>query len=160
MVLAARLKRPWPIVLGILAATLVNHTLAGLLGAWLRRTLGPDALRWVLGLSFLLAALWALKPDTARDAPAPIGHAGVFVITLVSFFVAEIGDKTQLATMMLAAKYPSLPAVVAGTTVGMLLADAPVVFLGHFASERIPFKAIRIAAAGVFAALGVATLAG
>jgi putative Ca2+/H+ antiporter (TMEM165/GDT1 family) len=158
VVLAARFKRPWPIVLGILAATVVNHTVAGLVGAWLRHVLGPDLLRGCLGISFLLAAAWALKADKVED-PQPIGLYGVFVITWVSFFIAEIGDKTQLATVMLAAKYPSLVTVVAGTTVGMLLADAPAVFLGHLASERIPFKAVRIVSAIVFAALGVATLA-
>jgi Ca2+/H+ antiporter, TMEM165/GDT1 family len=158
IVLAARFKRPWPILLGILAATLVNHTAAGLVGAWLRHALGADLLRWCLGVSFLLAAAWALKPDTVRDEPKPVGHYGVFVITLVSFFIAEIGDKTQLATVMLAAKYPSLIAVVAGTTVGMLLADAPAVFLGHVVSERFPFRAVRIVSAIVFAALGLATL--
>jgi len=159
IMLAARFKRPWPILLGILAATLVNHTVAGFVGVWLRQILGADLLRWFLGISFLLAAAWALKPDTVQLDQKPIGHYGVFVVTLTSFFIAEIGDKTQVATMMLAAKYPSLVAVVAGTTAGMLLADAPAVFLGHIASERIPFKAVRIVSAIVFAALGVATLA-
>jgi putative Ca2+/H+ antiporter (TMEM165/GDT1 family) len=158
IVLAARFKRPWPIVLGILAATLVNHIVAAFVGVWVRHTLGPQLLRWCLGASFLLAAAWALKPDTLKDEPRKIGHYGVFVITLISFFIAEIGDKTQLATVILAAKYPSLIAVVAGTTAGMLLADAPAVFLGHMASERIPFKAVRIVSAIVFVALGLATL--
>jgi Ca2+/H+ antiporter, TMEM165/GDT1 family len=158
MMLAARFRRPWPIVLGIACATLANHVLAGLVGAWLRSELGPDVLRWVLGVSFLLAAGWALKPDQADDEPQAVGHAGVFVIAAVSFFLAEMGDKTQLATAMLAARYPSLAAVVAGTTVGMLVADVPVVFLGHKVADRIPFRAVRIAAALAFAALGLATL--
>ncbi len=158
VVLAARFKRPWPIVLGILTATLINHTVAGLVGAWLRHVLGPELLRICLGSAFLLAAAWALKPDTVDDKPKPTGHYGVFLITVMSFFIAEMGDKTQIATVMLAAKYPSLVLVVAGTTVGMLLADVPAVFLGHVASGRIPFKAVRIVAALVFAALGVATL--
>jgi putative Ca2+/H+ antiporter (TMEM165/GDT1 family) len=159
IVLAARYKRPWPIVLGIAAATLVNHTVAGFIGVLLRQALGPGLLRWCLGISFLLAAAWALKPDRIEDNPKPIGQYGVFVITLVSFFVAEMGDKTQLATVMLAAKYSSLTAVVAGTTAGMLAADVPAVFLGHLASERIPLKVVRIVSAIVFAALGLATLA-
>ena len=158
IVLAARFRRPWPILLGILVATLANHTIAGLVGAWVRQMLGPQALRWALGISFLLAAAWALKPDTVEDDPKPVGHYGVFAIALVSFFLAEIGDKTQLATVMLAAKYPSLVSVVAGTTAGMLLADAPAVFLGHAASERVSFKAVRIVSAVVFAALGLTTL--
>ena len=163
IVLAARFKRPWPIVAGILVATLMNHTLAGVVGAWLRLQLGPEVLRWCLGASFVLAAGWMLKPDRAdRDGedPKPIGHYGVFTITAMSFFLAEMGDKTQLATVMLAAKYPSLAAVVAGTTAGMLLADVPAVFLGHVASDRIPFKAVRIVSALVFGVLGLTTLLG
>jgi putative Ca2+/H+ antiporter (TMEM165/GDT1 family) len=158
--LAARFKRPWTILVAILVATLVNHTVAGYVGVWLRQALRPDLLRGCLGVSFLLAALWAVKPDSLEQDPKTIGHARVFAVTLVSFFIAEIGDKTQLATVMLAARYPSLLAVVAGTTAGMLVANAPAVFLGHVASDRIPFKAVRIVAAAVFAALGVITLLG
>jgi putative Ca2+/H+ antiporter (TMEM165/GDT1 family) len=155
--LAARFRQPWPILLAILTATLLNHALAAYIGIWLQRELPHDLLRVALGVSFLLAAAWALKPDRP-DAVRTIGRSGVFAVTLVSFFIAEIGDKTQLATVMLAAKYPSLVAVVAGTTTGMLLADAPAVLFGHFVSGRIPMGTIRIAAALVFAALGVVTL--
>ncbi len=157
--LAARFRKPWPILLAILTATLANHTLAAYIGIWLQHELPHDLLRIVLGVSFLLAAAWALKPDRPAGAKT-LGGSGVFAVTLVSFFIAEIGDKTQVATVMLAAKYPSLLAVVAGTTTGMVLADAPAVLFGHFASERIPLRAIRIVAALVFAALGLATLVG
>jgi putative Ca2+/H+ antiporter (TMEM165/GDT1 family) len=160
LMLAARFKRPIPIVLGILVATLANHTLAGLVGEWVRHAVNPDYLRWGLGASFLAVALWALKPDTVDEELAPVGRYGVFLITLTTFFIAEIGDKTQLATVMLAAKYPSLVSVVAGTTFGMLIADVPAVFLGQMASAKIPFKAVRIAAALMFAALGIVTLLG
>ena len=160
LMLAARFTRPIPIVLGILVATLANHTLAGLVGEWVRQSLNPDYLRWGLGGSFLAVALWALKPDKMEVAISPVSHYGVFLITLTTFFIAEIGDKTQLATVMLAAKYPSLFWVVAGTTFGMLLADVPAVFIGQMASARIPFKAVRIVAALLFAALGIATLCG
>jgi len=160
MMLAARFQRPWTIVAGIGVATLVNHTIAGLIGAWLRQHLGPELLRSCLGATFLLAAAWMLKPDRAGDEPAARGHYGVFAVTVVSFFLAEMGDKTQVATLILAARYPSLVAVVAGTTAGMLLADLPAVFLGRLASDRLPFAAIRLFAAAVFAALGVASLLG
>ena len=160
LLLAARFKRPLPIVLGILFATLANHTLAALAGEWLRHALNPEYLRWGLGLSFLAVALWALQPDTMDDEPKTLGRYGVFAITLSTFFVAEIGDKTQFATVMLAAKFPALIAVVAGTTCGMLIADVPAVFLGHRASHRIPFGAMRVVAAILFAALGIATLLG
>jgi len=161
IVLAARFQRPWTIVSAIGLATLANHTVAAYVGVLLRQALRPDLLKISLGLSFLLAALWALKPDSLDEGgPKTTGHTRAFAVTLVSFFIAEIGDKTQVATVMLAAKYPSLLAVVAGTTTGMLLANVPAVFLGHVASDRIPFKAVRIVSAAVFAALGVATLAG
>jgi len=161
IVLAARFQRPWTIVSAIGLATLANHTVAAYVGVLLRQALRPDLLKISLGLSFLLAALWALKPDSLDEGgPKTTGQARAFTVTLVSFFIAEIGDKTQVATVMLAAKYPSLLAVVAGTTTGMLLANVPAVFLGHVASDRIPFKAVRIVSAAVFAALGVATLAG
>jgi putative Ca2+/H+ antiporter (TMEM165/GDT1 family) len=155
LVLAARFRRPWPIVAGILVATLANHALAGLVGNWVRSVVPPDALRWILAASFLAVAAWALKPDTFDEGDAKITHAGVFVVTVIAFFLAEMGDKTQVATVMLAAKFPSLAAVVIGTTLGMLIANVPVVFAGKLASEKIPFKAIRIAAAVIFAAIGL-----
>ncbi|MEI6987036.1 MAG: TMEM165/GDT1 family protein [Rhodospirillaceae bacterium] len=160
LILAARFKKPLPIILGILVATLANHTIAGLLGEWIRLAVQPDHLRYGLGLSFLAVALWALKPDKLDGDANPVGRYGVFLITLTTFFLAEIGDKTQLATVMLAAKFPSLVAVVAGTTVGMMIADVPAVFFGNIASDRIPFKAVRMVAAALFASFGIATLLG
>ncbi len=160
LILAARFRRPVPIILGILFATLMNHSLAGLLGAWVRAAVAPDALRWGLGLSFLAIAAWALKPDRIDDEPVAIGKYGAFAVTLVAFFLAEIGDKTQVATVALAARFDSLVAVVAGTTAGMLVADVPAVFLADRASTKIPFKAIRYMAAALFAAMGAAALAG
>jgi putative Ca2+/H+ antiporter (TMEM165/GDT1 family) len=155
LVLAARYRRPWPIVLGILVATLVNHAIAGAVGNWVRGVVPPDVLRWLLALSFFAVAAWALKPDTydEKEQPPASSHS-VFMVTVVAFFLAEMGDKTQVATVMLAAKFPSLLAVVLGTTFGMLLANVPVVFAGKLAADRIPFKAIRIVAALIFAALG------
>jgi Ca2+/H+ antiporter, TMEM165/GDT1 family len=158
LVLAARFRRPLPIVAGILVATLVNHALAGLAGNFVRGMLPPEVLRILVALSFLAVAAWALKPDTLDDAPPPATRWGVFGVTVVAFFLAEMGDKTQVATIVLAAKYPSLVQVVLGTTVGMLLANVPVVLVGKAASQRIPFKAVRIAAAALFAALGVYAL--
>jgi putative Ca2+/H+ antiporter (TMEM165/GDT1 family) len=156
LVLAARYRRPWPIVLGIVVATLVNHAIAGAVGSWVRSVVPPDVLRILLALSFFAVAAWALKPDKLDDADQPpISSRGVFAVTVVAFFLAEMGDKTQVATVMLAAKFPSLVAVVIGTTLGMLLANVPVVFAGKLAAERIPFKAIRIVAAVIFAALGL-----
>lgn len=159
LVLAARFRRPVPIVLGILVATIVNHGLAASLGAWVRHVLPPEALRIGLGLSFLGVAIWALVPDRLDEEEAtPRGAANVFLVTLVSFFIAEIGDKTQLATVMLAARYDALFAVVAGTTLGMLLADVPAVWLGRAASPRLPLRLIRYIAASVFALLGAGVL--
>jgi putative Ca2+/H+ antiporter (TMEM165/GDT1 family) len=160
LLLSARFRRPVPIILGIFVATLANHTLAGLLGAWISDALSPDVLRWGLGISFLAIAAWALKPDKLDEQPSTLGHYGVFFVTLVAFFLAEIGDKTQLATIALAAKYQALVPVVAGTTLGMMLADVPAVFFAGIASSKIPFKAIRIAAALLFAALGIGVIAG
>ncbi len=158
--LAARYRRPGTIILGIFVATLANHALAGLAGAWVRTVLGPDVLRWLLGGSLLVIAVWTLKPDHLDEAPRLVGRTGVFVITVVAFFLAEMGDKTQVATVVLAAQYTPLVAVVVGTTLGMMLANAPVVVLGSRFSRRIPFRAARLIAAALFAALGVATLAG
>ena len=137
LVLAARFRRPWPIVAGILVATLANHALAGWLGNWVRGVVPADVLRWLLAASFFAVALWALKPDTLDDERTPeAGRWGVFGVTVVAFFLAEMGDKTQIATVMLAAKFDELVAVVVGPTRG------------------IPFKAIRIVAAAIFAAIG------
>ena len=159
LMLSARLRKPVPIILGIAVATLFNHTLAGLAGAWVRELVPATYLRWLLALSFLIVALWALKPDKLDDdAPVSYSHLGAFMVTVVAFFLAEIGDKTQIATVMLAARFDNLVAVVAGTTLGMLIADAPVVLVGKLAANRIPFKAVRIVAAALFAALAVLTL--
>ncbi len=156
LVLAARYGRPWPIIAGIFVATLFNHAIAGWVGNWVRGMVPPDVLRWLLALSFFAVAAWALKPDKLDedDAP-PVSHWGVFGVTVVAFFLAEMGDKTQIATVMLAAKFESLVAVVAGTTLGMLLVNVPTVFIGRAAAEKIPFRAVRIAAAALFAGLGL-----
>jgi putative Ca2+/H+ antiporter (TMEM165/GDT1 family) len=155
LMLAIRYRRPWPIVAGILVATLLNHTLAGLVGSWIRTAVPPDVLRWLLALSFFAVAAWALKPDTLDDAAPATTRLGVFGITVVAFFLAEMGDKTQIATAILAARFDALIPVIAGTTAGMLIADVPAVFIGKLAAERIPFRAVRIVAALLFAALGV-----
>lgn len=154
-ILAARFKKPFPIILGILAATTVNHGLAGALGAWITANVSPEILRWVLGLSFIGMAVWTLIPDKIEEEETQVARKfGVFGATLVTFFLAEMGDKTQIATVMLAAKFDALAAVVVGTTLGMLIANVPVVFAGKLAADRIPFKAIRIVAAAIFAAIG------
>jgi len=159
LMLAARFRRPMPIILGILAATLANHALAGFLGNLVRTLVPAEVLRWLVALSFFAVALWALKPDKLdADVPPPATPWGVFGVTVVAFFIAEMGDKTQVATVLLAAKFASLAAVVFGTTLGMLLANVPVVLIGNVASAKIPFKAVRIAAALLFGALGVYAL--
>jgi putative Ca2+/H+ antiporter (TMEM165/GDT1 family) len=159
LVLAARYKKPWPIVAGIFVATLVNHGIAGAIGAWLTKAIGPDAMRWVLGISFIAMAAWMLVPDKLDDdAGASRKVGGVFVTTTLLFFLVEIGDKTQIATVALAARFDSLPAVVMGTTVGMILANAPVAFFGEALAKRLPVRAVHMVAAFVFAALGVGVL--
>lgn len=159
--LAARFKKPLPIVLGILAATLVNHGLAGALGAWITAALDPAVLRWVLGLSFLGMAAWTLVPDKIEDEETRIAQRfGVFGATLVTFFLAEMGDKTQVATVAMAAHYASPLLVVIGTTAGMLVADVPAVFLGDKLAHRIPMRLVHAVAAVIFALLGLATLLG
>jgi len=155
LLLAARFRKPVPIILGILVATLVNHALAGIVGAWVRQVVPPEYLRWLLVVSFFAVALWALKPDKFDDADAPTSRFGVFAVTAFTFFIAEIGDKTQIATVVLAARFDNLIAVVAGTTVGMLIADVPVVLIGNKAAARIPLRAVRHVAAGLFALLGI-----
>jgi putative Ca2+/H+ antiporter (TMEM165/GDT1 family) len=159
LLLAARFRRPLPIVLGILVATLANHALAGLVGAWVRQIVPAAYLRWLLAASFLAVALWALKPDRLdTHEAAPASRLGVFAVTVIAFFLAEIGDKTQIATMILAAKFNDLAAVIAGTTLGMLVADVPVVYVGRAAAGRIPLRAVRIIAATLFAVLAVVAL--
>jgi Ca2+/H+ antiporter, TMEM165/GDT1 family len=163
LLLAARFRKPWPIIAGILVATVLNHAVAAWVGAWLVQWLSPLALRWIVAGSFLAVALWALKPDRldaggrhllAGGVPRP-GWGRAFAATTIAFFLAEIGDKTQVATVLLAAKYSPLWQVVAGTTVGMLLANVPVVALGHRFADRLPLAAARIAAAAVFALLAI-----
>ena len=155
LVLAARFRKPWPIVWGILVATLANHGLAGALGSWVTTQLGPEALRWVLGGSFLAMAVWILVPDKLDegDQEAP-PRFGIFATTVVAFFIAEMGDKTQVATVMLAAQFNSWFWVVAGTTLGMMLANAPVVWLGDALTRRVSLKWVHRISAVVFAVLG------
>lgn len=160
VVLAAKFRRPVPIILGILAATLANHALAGILGTWMPALLAPEVLRWVLGISFLSMALWTLVPDRLDEAEARLPHYSVFFTTLVSFFLAEVGDKTQIATMALAARFHSFFAVVGGTVLGMMLADVPAVLIGHRIAARIPLRLVHGIAAALFALLGIATLFG
>ena len=159
LVLAARFRKPWPIVLGILAATVVNHALAGAVGAWVTTQLGPDMLRWVLGISFLAMAGWMLIPDKLDDEDAgPAPRFGVFATTVLLFFLAEMGDKTQIATVMLAAQYSAYLWVVAGTTFGMMLANAPVVWLGERMTRLVPLRVVHIVSALIFAGLGLLAL--
>jgi Ca2+/H+ antiporter, TMEM165/GDT1 family len=158
LVLAARFRRPWPIIAAILVATLANHALAGLLGASISAWLGDDVLRWILGVSFLAMAAWTLIPDKLDDEESKPGRFGVFGTTLIAFFIAEMGDKTQVATVALAAQYASLFAVVAGTTLGMLLANAPVVLFGDRITRAVPMKVVHRIAAAIFAVLGILAL--
>ena len=160
-ILAARFKKPLPIVLGILAATLVNHGLAGALGAWIMSVVSPGVLRWVLGLSFIGMAVWTLIPDKIEEEETQVAqHLGVFGATLVTFFLAEMGDKTQIATVAMAAHYGTPVLVIIGTTLGMLIADVPAVFVGDRLAARIPMKLVHSIAAAIFALLGIATLLG
>jgi putative Ca2+/H+ antiporter (TMEM165/GDT1 family) len=155
LVLAAKYRKPWPICLGVLVATLVNHAIAAEVGAWLSSWLTPDVQRWLIGGSFIAVAIWALFPDKADDGAAKRNGHGVFVATLIAFFLAEMGDRTQIATAILAAQYHPLWEVVAGTTAGMLVANVPVVFLGARFASKLPLRAARICAALLFAALGL-----
>jgi putative Ca2+/H+ antiporter (TMEM165/GDT1 family) len=160
LLLAARYRRPLPIIAGILIATLANHFVAGALGAWASSLVAPAMLRWIVGASLLAIAAWTLIPDKFEGEVKASTRYGLFALTCVVFFVAEIGDKTQIATIVLAAKFQSLGAVVLATTFGMMIANVPVVLLGSAASQRIPFKLVRAIAALLFAALGVAALLG
>ena len=158
-ILAARFKKPVPIILGILLATLVNHGLAGVFGAWITSVVSPEAMRWVLGLSFIAMAIWTLIPDKIEEEETQIAQKlGVFGATLVTFFLAEMGDKTQIATVALAAHYGAPLLVVIGTTLGMLIADVPAVFVGNKFAAKIPMKLVHSIAAGIFAIMGVLTL--
>ena len=159
LVLSARYRRPLPILAGIQCATLANHAAAGLIGNLFGDLVRPRTLQIAVGVSMIGMALWTLKPDTLDEGAVRASAANAFVATLTSFFVAEMGDKTQIATVALAAAYPSLLAVVAGTTLGMLVANAPVVVLGRAFADRLPLKAIHYAASLLFLVLGVVFLA-
>lgn len=158
--LAARFRRPGPIVLGILVATLLNHAAAGVLGAWIASLMGPAALRLALGISFIAMAIWTLVPDQFQEPAAESSRFGVFFATLIAFFLMEMGDKTQIATVALAAQYRALVPVVLGTTLGMMIANVPAVLLGERIANRLSVKLVRRIAAAIFAILGIATLAG
>jgi Ca2+/H+ antiporter, TMEM165/GDT1 family len=158
-ILAARFKKPIPIIAGIFCATLVNHGLAGALGAWITSVVSPEVLRWVLGLSFIGMAIWTMIPDKIEEEETQVArHLGVFGATLITFFLAEMGDKTQIATVALAAHYGTPLMVIAGTTLGMLFADVPAVFIGNKFAAKIPMKLVHSIAAGIFALMGLATL--
>lgn len=159
IVLAATFRRPWPIVAGILVATLANHAAAGAVGGWVAAVLGPQVLRWVIGLSFLAMAVWMLVPDKIDDDEAGSARRfGVFGTTVVAFFLAEMGDKTQIATVALAARYTDVVQVVLGTTLGMMLANVPAVFLGDKIAQKVSMRLVHGIAAALFAVLGVLTL--
>jgi putative Ca2+/H+ antiporter (TMEM165/GDT1 family) len=160
LALAAKYRKPWPIIFGILVATLANHFLAGAVGTWLTRTIGPEAMRWALGLSFIAMALWMLIPDRLDDDTDKTSRFGVFGTTLIAFFIVEMGDKTQIATVALAARYDALVAVVAGTTIGMMIANVPAVLLGNVAAEKLPKRVMNGLAAVVFSLIGIAVLWG
>jgi putative Ca2+/H+ antiporter (TMEM165/GDT1 family) len=160
LMLAARFRRPWPIVAGILVATLVNHALAGAVGAWVAQALGPVVLRWVIGLSFIAMAVWMLIPDQADEVEGSEKRRGVFATTLLAFFFAEMGDKTQIATVAMAARYGDLVPVVAGSTLGLMLANVPAVFLGDKVAKLVPMRVVHAVSALIFLALGVLTLLG
>lgn len=161
LVLAARFRRPVPIILGILVATLANHALAGAVGAWVAAMVGPVAMRWILGLSFIAMAAWTLIPDKIEDEEKPAApRFGIFGTTLIAFFLLEMGDKTQIATVALAANYSSLPSVVLGTTLGMMLANVPAVLLGEVAARKLPMRLVHGIAAAIFLVLGITILLG
>ncbi|MEZ5613971.1 MAG: TMEM165/GDT1 family protein [Rhodocyclaceae bacterium] len=156
-VLAARLRKPGAIIMGIFVATLLNHALAGTAGVWLATLIPPQALPWVTGLLFVGFGLWALHPDSLDDAPK-LHRAGAFATTVIVFFFAEMGDKTQLATVALGARFHALAAVVFGTTFGMLIANIPAVLMGKALAQKLPMKSLRYVAAGVFIATGIVTM--
>ena len=159
LVLAARFKKPWPIVLGIFVATVLNHAMAGALGAWVTTQISPQTLRYILGASFIVMAVWMLVPDKldedADSKKPPLTALGVFGTTTALFFLAEMGDKTQIATVMLAARFDAYLAVVAGTTLGMMLANAPVVWLGERMTRLVPLRVVHVVSAAIFLGLGL-----
>lgn len=159
-ILAAKFRKPVPITLGILVATLANHGFAGAVGSWITTLIGPETLRWILGVSFIAMAAWTLIPDKFEEDDAKLARFGVFGTTLLAFFLAEMGDKTQVATIALAAQYQSLVAVVAGTTCGMMLANVPAVIMGDRIADKMPVKLVHRIAAAIFVILGIATLLG
>ena len=159
-ILAAKFRKPLPIIAGILVATIANHAFAGALGAWITSLVAPGTLRWVLGLSFVGMAVWTLIPDKFDEEEAKLARFGVFGTTLVAFFLAEMGDKTQVATVALAAQYHAFVPVVLGTTLGMMIANVPAVLLGDRIADRMPVRLVHMIAAAIFAVLGAATLLG
>lgn len=159
-ILAAKFRKPLPIVIGILVATIANHAFAGALGTWITSLMGPETLRWVLGIGFIAMAAWTLIPDKFDEDEAKLTHFGVFGTTFVAFFLAEMGDKTQVATVALAAQYHAFFYVVAGTTLGMMIANVPAVLLGDRIAQRMPVRLVHAIAAAIFAILGIATLLG
>ncbi len=158
--LAAKFRKPVPIVLGILVATILNHALAGAVGTWVTTLVSPFALRWILGGSFLAMAVWTLIPDKLDENEAKFAKYGAFLTTLLAFFLAEMGDKTQVATIALAAQFHAIVPVVAGTTLGILIADIPAVFIGDRAAKIVPVRVVHAIAAALFAVIGIATLLG
>lgn len=160
LVLAARYKRPWTIIAAIFVATLLNHFLAAALGAWLGHLTSTDVLRWVLGVSFIAMAAWIMVPDKLDDNGPQLNKMSIFTTTLALFFLAEMGDKTQIATVALAAQYHAVATVVIGTTLGMMIANAPVVLMGEKIAKRLPVKLVHSVAAVIFATLGIAAFAG
>jgi putative Ca2+/H+ antiporter (TMEM165/GDT1 family) len=159
-ILAAKFRKPVPIIVGILVATIANHAFAGALGSWITLMVAPETMRWVLGLSFIAMAIWTLIPDKFDEDDAKLARYGVFGTTLIAFFLAEMGDKTQVATVALAAQYQALIAVVAGTTFGMMIANVPAVIMGDRIANKMPVRLVHTIAAGIFAVLGVMTLVG
>lgn len=159
-ILAAKFRKPFPICFGILVATLFNHALAGVVGTWITSILGAEILRWILGISFIAMAVWMLIPDQFDEKDANFAKAGVFVTTLIAFFLAEMGDKTQIATVALAAQYQALAPVVTGTTLGMMIANVPAVILGDKIADRMPVAIVHRITAVIFLILGIATLLG
>lgn len=159
-ILAAKFRKPIPIIVGILVATIANHAFAGALGSWITSLVAPEAMRWVLGLSFVGMAIWTLVPDKFDEEEAKLAKFGVFGTTVIAFFLAEMGDKTQVATVALAAQYHAFFSVVAGTTFGMMIANVPAVLLGDKIAHKMPVRVVHAIAASIFAILGIATLLG